>query len=370
MSGPLIRILAMALKELRVVLLDRRVLTTLVASPIIQLILFGFATTLEVKNVTIGVVNRDNGAVSERFLAGIAAVRDIKATIPFASERDLADAIENRAVLAGIIIPPDLSARRARSESATVGLVLDGRRINASQIVATYVEGAAGQTELSISAPGAASSPQVLTSNWYNPNLEYRWFALPGMITLITTVLVLSVSVQAIAREREAGTWDQVMAMPVRHWEILLGKCVPAFTVGLFNGLLYVIVIPLLSDVPFNGSLLMMLAAIAAFSLAVTSIGLGVSALAQNQQQAFLGGFLVIVPMMLLSGYASPVDSMASWLQPISRIDPLSHMLVICHGLFLKQMPATMVLQQIAPMLIVAIVALSTANLLLKWRST
>jgi ABC-2 type transport system permease protein len=368
-SGALVRIAAMALKELRVVLLDRRVLTTLVISPVIQLILFGFATTLEVRNVAVGVVNRDTGIAAEQFLAATAAVRNIRELRTYSSEAELAEAIEQRGVIAGVIIPPDLSARVARGDPASIGVLLDGRRINAAQIVTGYLGEVAAQTGATLRPDTVTASPQVIARHWYNPNLEYRWFTLPGMITLITTVLVLSVSVQAIAREREAGTWDQLMALPMRNWEILAGKCVPAFTVGLFNGGLYVLIIPLLSDVPFNGSRALMLLAIAAFSLAVTAIGLSVSTVAQNQQQAFLGGFLVIVPMMLLSGYASPVDSMAPWLQPISRIDPLSHMLVICHGLFLKAMPAALVLRQIAPMLGVAITALVLANLLLKWRS-
>ncbi|MFC0589105.1 ABC transporter permease [Novosphingobium aquiterrae] len=369
MSGALVRIAAMALKELRVVLLDRRVLTTLVISPIIQLILFGFATTLEVKNITVGVVNRDSGVAAEQFLAGVGALRNVRALQFYASEQALADAIEQREVIAGVLLPPDLSTKVARGEPATVGVLLDGRRINAAQIVAGYLNDIALQTGATLRPDTVTAAPQVVARHWFNPNLEYRWFTLPGMITLITTVLVLSVSVQAIAREREAGTWDQLMAMPMRYWEIVAGKCVPAFTVGLCNGVLYILIIPLVSDVPFVGSIPLMILAIACFSITVTAIGLSVSTLAQNQQQAFLGGFLVIVPMMLLSGYASPVDSMAPWLQPISWLDPLSHMLILCHGLFLKGIPAETVLAQIMPMLAVASTALVAATLLLKWRS-
>lgn len=369
MSGALIRIAAMALKELRVVLLDRRVLTTLVISPVIQLILFGFATTLEVRNIDLGMVNRDTGVASERFVAAVAAVANVRSIHPYPNEAALVEAIEQRKVLGGLLIPPDLSARVERQDPAEIGLLLDGRRINAAQIVSGYVGEIAAQTGATLRSDGAPAAPQIAVRHWYNANLEFRWFTLPGMITLITTVLVLSVSVQAIARERESGTWDELMALPMRHWEILAGKCAPAFCVGLFNGGLYVAIIPLVSDVPFNGSLGLMLLAIASFSLAVTAIGLSISTLAQNQQQAFLGGFLVIVPMMLLSGYASPVDSMPAWLQPAARIDPLSHMLVVCHGLFLKAMPATMVFEQIWPMLAVAGVALVLAVGLLKWRS-
>ncbi len=369
MSGALIRVAAMAAKELKVVLLDRRVLTTLVFSPIIQLVLFGFATTLEVRNIDLGVVNRDSGVVSEQFLAAASASRNIHALRNYPSESALRQAIERREVLGGVLIPTDLSARVARQDTASIGLLLDGRRVNAAQIVAGYLGEITSSTGIHLRPETAVYGPEVEARYWYNPNLEFRWFTLPGMITLITTVIVLSVSVQAIAREREFGTFDEVLALPMRPWEIVLGKSVPAFCVGVFNGTLYVFLIPLVSDVPFNGSMVMMLAAIASFSLSVTGIGLSISTLAQNQQQAFLGGFLIIVPMMLLSGYASPIDSMPDWLQGVARIDPLSHMLVICHGLFLKGMSAPLVVAQIWPMLAVAGLSLALATALLHLRS-
>lgn len=365
----LTRIAAMAIKELKVVLLDRRVLTTLVISPIIQLILFGFATTLEVRNIDLGVVNRDAGIASERFLAGLGGTRNLRRLLIYPSEAALREGIERREVLAGLIIPQDLSAHVARRETGEIGLLLDGRRINAAQIVTGYIAEVATDTGVVIRPDSAHPEPEVVPVHWYNPNLDYRWFTLPGMITLITTVIVLSVSVQAIAREREFGTFDELMALPLRPAEILLGKLVPAFLVGLFNAGLYVLIIPLVSDVPFTGSLLLMLAAIASFSLAITGIGLAISTVSQNQQQAFLGGFLVIVPMMLLSGYASPVDGMPGWLQAISSADPLSHMLIICHGVFLKDLPAALVWRHIWPMLAVAITMLAASVVLLKNRS-
>lgn len=368
MSGALIRVVAMALKELTVVLRDRRVLTTLVASPVIQLVLFGLATALEVRNVSLGLVNRDTGVASERFLAAVGASRNVGQIIVYPTERALGEAIEQRAVLGGLILPPDLSARVARGDEGQIGLLLDGRRVNASQIVTAYLSEIAASTGLSLR--DGTAGPGVIVRNWYNPNLDYSWFTLPGMIAVITTVLVLSVSVQAIAREREFGSYDQLMALPMRHWEILLGKLVPAFLVGLFNGSFYVAMVAWLSDVPFLGSYLMVVCAVAVFSLAVSAIGLAISSVAANQQQAFLGGFLVIVPMILLSGYASPIDGMPDWLQPVAAADPLSHLLVICHGVFLKALPSAMVVAHVWPMLLVAILALGLGHTLLRRRSS
>lgn len=367
MSGALVRILAMAAKELAVVLRDRRVLTTLVASPVIQLILFGLATTLEVKNVSLGLVNRDNGVVSEQFLAAVGAAQNVRQVIAYPTERALVEAIERREVLGGIILPPDLSIRVARGDEGRIGLLLDGIRVNAAQIVTVYISDIAATTGVALRAD--AQAPDLVVRNWYNPNLDYSWFTLPGMIAVITTVLVLSVSVQAIAREREFGTYDQLMALPMRHWEILAGKAVPAFLVGVFNGAFYVAMVALLSDVPFHGSYPLIVLAIAVFSLAVSGIGLAISSVAASQQQAFLGGFLVIVPMILLSGYASPIDGMPRWLQPIAAIDPLSHLLAISHGIFLKNIPTDAVFAHIWSMALVAIGALVIGHILLRRRS-
>ena len=139
---------------------------------------------------------------------------------------------------------------------------------------------------------------------------------------------------------------------------------------GLFNGSFYVAMVAWLSDVPFLGSYLMVVCAVAVFSLAVSAIGLAISSVAANQQQAFLGGFLVIVPMILLSGYASPIDGMPDWLQPVAAADPLSHLLVICHGVFLKALPSATVVAHVWPMLLVAILALGLGHTLLRRRSS
>ena len=139
--------------------------------------------------------------------------------------------------------------------------------------------------------------------------------------------------------------------------------------VGLFNVSFYVVMVAWLSDVPFLGSYPLLVLAIAAFSLAVSAIGLALSSIAGNQQQAFLGGFLVIVPMILLSGYASPIDGMPAWLQPIAAVDPLSHLLAICHGVFLKDLPPAVIVDHIWPMLLVAVVALVLGHGLLRRRS-
>ena len=158
----LTRMAAMALKELKVVLLDKRARTTLILSPILQLALFGLATTLEVKNVDIGVVNRDAGIASERFIATLGGSRNIRALEFYPTTAAMAEAIEHRRVIAGVVLPPDLSNRVARGQIGEIGVLLDGRRINAAQIVSGYLGEMAARTGAELRPLPQATGPQIV----------------------------------------------------------------------------------------------------------------------------------------------------------------------------------------------------------------
>lgn len=351
LSGRIARLAALALKELRVVLLDRRARITLIVSPILQLALFGFATTLEVKNFDIGVVDRDNGRAAEQLIAALDGSPNVRALRFYPSEAALDQAIAHRRIIAGLLLPQRLSEEVSAGRTGEVLVLLDGRRSNAAQIVAGYIEQIAARAGAELRPQAVERGPQLLVRNAYNPNLDYLWFTLPSMIAVISAVLALSVAAQSIAREREFGTFDELMILPLHPWEILLGKVAPAFLVGMANAALFTVLIPLLYGVPLTGSPVLLLAAIFVYSMALVGIGLLISSVAQNQQQAFLFMFFVTVPMILLSGYASPVDNIPGWLQPLVAVNPAHHMLVISEGIFLKDLPPDLVLRHLLPML-------------------
>ena len=363
------RLAALALKELKVVLLDKRARTTLVLSPIVQLLLFGFATTLEVTRIDVGVVDRDGGRAAQAIVAALDGSPNIRALRSYPSEAALDEGIVRREVIAGIILPQRLSADIAAARGGDVLALLDGRRSNAAQIVGGYLEAIAARAgaELRPRLRGPPS-PGTVTRHWFNPNLDYLWFTMPAMIAVITAVLVLSVSAQSVASEREFGTFDELMILPLRPYEILLGKVAPAFLVGLANCALYIVLIPLFYGVPLTGSVPLLLLAVVVYTMALVGLGLMISCLAGNQQQAFLGMFFVAVPLILLSGYASPVDNMPAWLQPIVAANPTRHMIVICEGIFLKSLPADLVLKHLWPMLIAAAATFTIALALFRAR--
>ena len=374
MSGRFTRLAALALKELKVVLLDRRARTTLVLSPIVQLLLFGFATTLEVKAIDIGIVDRDGGRAAQAMVAALDGSPNIRTLRNYPSEDALDEGIARREVIAGLILPQRLSADIAAGRGGEVLALLDGRRTNAAQIVGGYLgqiaERAGAELRPATRAPPQAlAHPQVVTRNWFNPNLDYLWFTMPAMIAVITAVLVLSVSAQSVAREREFGTFDELMILPLRSYEILLGKVAPAFVVGVINCLVYVVMIPLVYGVPLTGSLGLLLVGVVVYTMALVGLGLMISTLAGNQQQAFLGMFFVTVPLILLSGYAAPVDNMPAWLQPVVAINPAYHMVVIGEGVFLKDLPGDLVLRHLLPMLAAAVITFTMAWTLFRART-
>lgn len=360
------RIMAMIVKELLATLRDPRARITLIIPPIIQLVLFSAAATLEVKNVTIGVWNRDNGAAATEFVAQLAGSPNVKQLVPIGSPAELRAAIDDQKVIATVVIDDRFSRDVAAGRPAVIQAIFDGRRSNAAQIVGGYLSSIAASA-------GATLKPrpqggQTLTVNWFNPNLDYLWFIMPSLVVTICAISALSVTVQSVARERELGTFDQLMVSPLRTHEILIGKMAPPILIGLFNATVYLVVIPVFYHVPFTGSLLLFYLSAFVALLSIVGIGMLVSAVSQTQQQAFLGMFILTVPMTLLSGFAAPVDNMPPWLQAIAQANPQLHFLTIAEGLFLKAMPAADVFASLWPLAAIAVVTLTASAVLFRAR--
>lgn len=362
------RLKALVTKEILVVLRDKKARTTLVLSPVLQFILFGLASTLEVRNIEIGFVSRDNGAAAEQLVTAIAASPQFAHVTRYSDAAAMQTAIDEQRIIGGLSIGQNFSRAVGTGSGAEALLLLDGRRSNAAQVVAGYVGTIAD-------AQGAALMTQtrdhdttgVVVTHAFNPNLLYQWFTMPSLIAVIGAVLAMSVAVQSVAREREFGTIEQLTVLPLRPWQILIGKLAPAFLVGTINALLFIALIPVLFGVPFTGSLLLLLVALSAYMLALSGLGVAISLVVRNQQQAFLGMFLILIPIIMVSGYAAPVDNMPGWLQTASLANPQRHFLVIVEGLFLKAMPAAVVWQNLWPIMTIA-GASCILTLVLIWR--
>ena len=364
----LTRLKAMIVKEIWALLRDRKSRIVLVIPPLIQLLIFTFASTLDVKNVDIAVLDRSNGVHASELIQRVAGSPQFRHIVPLESDAALKQAIDNQQVIAAVVIESDFDARIAAGKGATIGLVLDGRKSNAAQIVSGYISRIAGDYGAELQPAMSARAGQSSITHWYNPALDYMWFTLPSLVAVIVSVAGVSITSQSVARERELGTFDQLMVSPLRVHEILIGMAIPPMLVGLFNGTLFLLVAKFAFGVPFTGSYLLFFGSLIVFMLSLCGIGLLVSAASMTQQQAFLGSFIATVPLMLLSGYASPIENMPHWLQIVTYADPIRYFLVIVEGLFLKAMPASVVFANTWPLAIIAVVTLSAAAWLFRAR--
>src|SRR6266404_4032591 len=250
--------------------------------------------------------------------------------------------------------------RRPRRRPASAQLLLDGRRSNAAQITAQYVS--------TIMAAGAAppANAEVVIDNWFNPNLDYRWFMLPNLVGMLSLGVALMITALSVARERELGTFDQTLVSPATPVEIALGKLLPPLLVASVQATLYLLIVTLLYGVPFRGNLLVFYAAVLTFAEACAGVGLFISSLVHTQQQAFLGAFAVLLPFALLSGFATPVENMPWWLQFVTTINPLAHMLRLMQGLFLKGASVASLTPDLVKLLEIALCTTAAAVLLFR----
>ena len=362
------RLKALIIKELLAALRDPRARLILIGPPIVQLLVFSYAATLEVKNVDVAVLNRDAGRWSIELIHRIAGAPSFRKIEPMANPEALRQAIDRQTALAAIAIDQDFSRDIEAGRPAQIQVILDGRRSNAAQIVAGYVTHIVATLSADAMRPGRGAQTTIVPRNWFNPNLDFVWFTVPNLIAVIALLIGLIVTALAIARERELGTFDQLMVSPLRTHEILIGKLLPPLLIGLVPITIYVLAALFIFQVPLRGSLFLLYGSALFYLAALVGLGLFISALSATQQQAILGAFLVMVPATLLSGFATPIENMPDWLQPVTLINPLRYFLVIVRGVFLKGLPFGELVANTAPLLAIAIVTLSAAAWLFRRR--
>lgn len=353
------RIAALIVKELLTLVRDPKSRTLLIGPPILQLLIFSFAATLEVKNVSLAVMNEDAGRHGYEVVQRLSGSPTFTDFFFVREQAAVARHVERQTVLAAVHIPQDFSRNIEAGEQAGLQIILDGRRSNAAQIVSGYITQLVTEYGRELERGGKARQTLVVAErNWFNDNLLYIWFTVPSLVGILSMILALVVTALSVARERELGTFDQLLVSPLSPLEILAGKTVPAVIVGVAEGLLIWFIGVAAFGVPFTGSFFLMLFTIVLFIMSIVGVGLFISAIAKTQQQAILGAFVFLVPAVCLSGYASPVENMPEWLQRATWLNPLKHALITMKGLFLKDMPFVDVWANTWPMLLIGLCTL------------
>ncbi len=364
------KIMALALKELRTILRDPRSRFVVFGPPIIQLLVFGYAATFDLNNVKYAVYSEDQGAAARQLQAGFSGSPHFRLVKVIERQQQIAALITNRDVLMVVHLGAQFSRNLATGRPAPVQIVIDGRNSNTALIALGYAQTIVNQFNRDWSqSHGIAGPPaSVITRAWFNPNLESRWFFVPGLAGLIVLVVTLAVTSLSVAREREQGTFDQLLVTPMTPLQILLGKSLPGMLIGVSEGTFILLVAVFWFHVPFLGNLLVLYSGLLLFLLSVVGIGLMLSSLCATLQQALLGSFLFMMPAVILSGFATPIANMPLPVQWLTLANPLRYFLVIVHSVFLEGAPFSVLWDQFWPMAIIGVVSLAFAGWLFRHR--
>jgi ABC-2 type transport system permease protein len=366
----LARMKQMIIKEFIQVFRDKRTRMILIVPPIVQMLVFGYAATFEIRHVTILVVDYDHSQASRDLVSRFTSSPYFEVVGESENTRDLTDAIEQGRATIGLAIHAGFARTLEKGASAPVQVIVDATNSNSALIASGYVtQIVAGFTQQYQQASIARAAPQLSGTipsveleyrPWYNPDLSSRWFFIPGIIGSLTLVLVITLTAFGIVRERELGTLEQIMVTPIRPAEFILSKTLPFFLIGLFDVSLIATVGSLWFQVPFRGHLWVLFAGAVLFLLCMLGVGLLISAVSSTQQQAMVTSFFFIMPAITFSGFGFPISTMPQWLQYMTYASPLRYFLVVLRGSYLKGVGMDILWPQMA-----AMAGLGTALLLL-----
>lgn len=364
------RVWALIVKEIQMLWQDKRTRSVLLITPLIQLIIFANAATLAVDHISLGVYNKDNGKYGYEMVQRVAGSKYFSNIIFINKQSQIKPLMDRQKVYGVLVIDSAFSKNILNKGTGQLQLLLDGRRANAAQIITGYISDISDQFSQNI-APELnrkLQSSSVIIRNQFNPNLEFKWFTIPAILGTLLALTGIIVTALAVAREREMGTFDQLLVSPLTMTNILFGKTVPALLVGLLQGTLMFVCSLWMFNVPFTGSLVMFYLATFIYLLAVIGVGLFISSLVKTQQQAILGAFLFVVPAVSTSGFATSVQNMPVWLQDASLINPTRYFLAIVRGIFLRNISYSDLWPNLIPLMIIASITLIAATWFFKRR--
>ncbi|HXG50192.1 MAG TPA: ABC transporter permease [candidate division Zixibacteria bacterium] len=370
MLDAIFRIRALVLKELLATLKDPRSRFMLFAPPIVQSLLFGYAATYDLTDVPYAVLDRDRSAASQRLLARLDGSRVFRRVANLERADEIRAVVDRGRALLVVQIGEDFERRLASGLPADVQVIADGRNSNTAATAIGYVGAAAEAFNAEWRAqrgdPGGAVRVELRA--WYNPNLETRWHMVPALIGTLTLLQTLLLTAMSVAREREQGTFDQLLVTPFRPLEIMAGKTIPSMLVGIAQATLILLVAQLWFRIPFAGSFWVLYVGLAFFLLAAIGMGLLLSAVAATMQQAMLYSFVLLMPFSLLSGLATPIESMPEFLQKMTYVNPLRYAIEIAHRVYLEGAGLALLGPQLWPLALIAAVTLPFAAWMFRHR--
>ncbi len=364
------RIISLMIKEFRTLLTDKKSRMVLVIPPVAQLIVFGYAASFDLNHIKYAVYNEDQGTESRELLAGFGGSTIFVNQGIITHDSQVKRLLDTGRVLLVVHIGEDFSRNLHLGRPAPLQLLLDGRNSNTAMLALNYAQNIIFSFNKKWNnRHGGASPPAVLVQRaWFNATMNSHWFIIVGIVALLNLVVTLEVTALSIAREREAGTFDQLLVTPMTPFEILVGKSLPGLLIGLLEGTFIITLIVLWFHVPLRGNIAALYTGLFIFLLSAIGIGLMISSLSITQQQGLMGAFLFMVPAVILSGFATPIENMPQIVQWLTYLNPMRYFLIIVRSVFLQGASFNLLWSQFWPMLLIGITTLSMAAVLFRKR--
>ncbi|MDR2074635.1 MAG: ABC transporter permease [Holosporales bacterium] len=344
---------SLILKELQDLLREPKTAFMIFFPILLFLTVFAFASTKDVSNASLVILNEDSGRHSKDILDSIVCTKTFKDTYYVYSYKELNKCINTEKAFIGIVFNKDFSKNVMSEREANIQIITDGRRTNAAMITMGYISQIINKFQTS------KMTPNISIRTWYNPNKEALWFSITNIMCMLVVSQVISIVGLSIAREKEAGTFDQLLVTPIKPLGMLIGKITPGIVISICMSTFAMFFAHIFYGIPIRGSILLIIFSMLIFVSAVAGIGVFIAAFANTQQQASLGMFVSMMPIMALSGLMSPVESVTNPLvKTFIKCNPLVYANRLVKGIMLKNMSIYDAFLNIYPLMLIAVVLL------------
>ena len=339
------RVRYLLVKELVQVLRDKRLRVTLILPPLIQLIVFGYAANLDVKDIHTAVRDLDQSVESRDLISRFSSSRYFDIVSFPQTREEIEGLIKKGDIALSLEIPSGFSRRLKKGDTASVQILIDGSESNTAMIALGYINRILSDFSTTVlvrrlNRAGMIgfeeAGVEVEHRIWFNPNFESRLFFIPGVIANIAFLIPIILTAMAVVREREIGTLEQIMVTPLRPWELVVGKTLPFALLGLLDVVMIVLIGVFWFELPFRGNPFILLLGNILFLMSSVGIGLFISTICSTQQQAQISTFFFSMPAFILSGFVFPLENLPAWIEYLTYVNPLRYFQVIIRGVFLK----------------------------------
>ncbi len=361
-----LRIREFVRKEFIQLFRDKKNRPILIIAPLVQLLVFGYVVTTDIRNITVGFLDQSHTKESRMLIDAFNANKTFNIIYYTDKPKDLEQKLLKRKIDLAIKVGPDFSERIRKRETANIQILTDGSMSNMAAVRIAYtslVLDGLNQKFIKELYPFKMEYGKVdaRIRTWYNPNLYSQNFFVPGIVAFLVMILTLLFTSMAIIKEKEAGTMEQLIVTPIKPYELILGKTIPYIIIALAQMVAVTIFAVFWFHIPLVGSIPLLFFATCIFLLSTLGIGLFISTISSTQQQAMMTTFFFLLPAFMLSGFVFPIANMPQVVQWLTYLNPLMYFLIIIRGIFLKGVGIEVLWPQFISLMILGLIVFAGA---------